>query len=185
MSKGRHSAAPTGALVRDLAVMAFLFVAAGTLAFGVIWWLQSRGDDNPPGTTIASETTLPSGVIGSIPPGTDPTIATTAPPTATATTEAPVRDPSEVRVLVLNAIGRQGIAGELTSLLEEAGYQVGTPDNYSGSVDTSKIWYAEGFQREALELASFVPDGLPELNPDTATNTDFDIVVVLGPTYEG
>ncbi len=185
MSKGRHSAAPTGALVRDLAVMAFLFVAAGTLAFGVIWWLQSRGDDKPPGTTIASETTLPSGAISSIPPGTDPTVATSAPPATTATTEAPVRNPSEVRVLVLNAIGRSGIAGTLSTLLAEEGYQMGVAANYSGTVDTSKIWYAEGFQREALELAAFVPDGDVELNPDTAANTEFDIVVVLGPTYEG
>ncbi len=183
MSKGRHSASPTGALVRDLAVMAFLFVAAGTLAFGVIWFFQSRGD-NPVTTTTPTTATTQQGPFGSIPPTTRPGSTTTT-PTTPQTTEAPVRAPSEVRVLVLNAVGRQGIAGDLTARLEAAGYQTATPANFTGTVEGSKIWFAEGFQREAFELAAFVPDAAVELNGDAAATAEADIVVVLGPTYEG
>lgn len=179
MTKGKHSSAPTGALVRDLAVMAVLFVAAGTLAFGVIWWFQNRTDDNQAvGTTGVSTT--------SSPVSTGP-IVTTAPPTtspvATETTSPPLRAPSEVTVLVLNAVGRAGIAGTLTEALAAGGYQTLVPDNYPDAVATSKVWFREGFQAEALELARFVPDAEVELNDEIGPEAD--IVVILGPTYEG
>lgn len=179
MTKGKHSSAPTGALVRDLAVMAVLFVAAGTLAFGVIWWFQNRTDDNQAvGTTGVSTT--------SSPVSTGP-IVTTAPPTtspvATETTSPPLRAPSEVTVLVLNAVGRAGIAGTLTEALAAGGYQTLVPDNYPDAVETSKVWFREGFQAEALELARFVPDAEVELNDEIGPEAD--IVVILGPTYEG
>lgn len=179
MTKGKHSSAPTGALIRDLAVMAVLFVAAGTLAFGVIWWFQNRTDDNQTVNTTAATTT--SSPVSSAP------IVTTAPPTTapvvTETTSSPLRAPSEVTVLVLNAVGRAGIAGTLTEALAAAGYQTLVPDNYTGPVDTSKVWFREGFQAEAFELARFVPDAQVELNGDLGTEAD--VVVILGPTYEG
>lgn len=177
MTKGKHSSAPTGALVRDLAVMAVLFVAAGTLAFGVIWWFQNRTDDTRAAGTTGVTTT-------SSPVATGP-IVTTAPPTtvpvATETTSPPLRDPSEVTVLVRNAVGRAGIAGTLTEALAASGYQTLEPDNFTEAVDTSKVWFREGFQAEALELARFVPDAQVELNDDITA----DIVVILGPTYQG
>lgn len=179
MTKGKHSSAPTGALVRDLAVMAVLFVAAGTLAFGVIWWFQNRTDDNQAAATTTG-TTVPS-PISSGP------IVTTVPPTTapvvTETTGPSLRDPSEVRVLVLNAVGRAGIAGTLTEALSAGGYQTLVPDNYTGAVETSKVWFREGFQAEALELARFVPDAEVEFNDDI--DPQADIVVILGPTYAG
>lgn len=178
MTKGKHSSAPTGALVRDLAVMAVLFVAAGTLAFGVIWWFQNRTDDTQTAGTTGVSTT-------SSPVSTGP-IVTTAPPTTapavTETTSPPLRAPSEVTVLVLNAVGRAGIAGTLTEALAAGGYQTLVPDNYTGAVETSKVWFREGFQAEALELARFVPDAQVELNDGI---DEADIVVILGPTYDG
>lgn len=177
MSKGKHSSAPTGALVRDLAVMAVLFVAAGTLAFGVIWWFQNRADDGP-AVIETTETTATS-------PTSSGPVVTTAPPTTTPvvteTTSPSLRDPSEVTVLVRNAVGRAGIAATLTEALAAAGYQTLVPDNFTGAVETSKVWFRTGFQAEALELARFVPDAAVELNDDIAA----DIVVILGPTYEG
>ncbi len=180
MTKGKHASGPTGALIRDLAVMAFLFVAAGTLAFGFIWWLQGRGSTpEPPSTT---STVLSSGEST----GTTPATTSPPPPTSalvTTTTQPPVRPPSEVQVLVLNAVGRAGIAGSLTDALAAAGYETLPPDNYSGTLEVSKVWFSEGFNAEAHELAAFVPDADVELNPETAAAAD--IVVVLGPTYDG
>jgi hypothetical protein len=179
MTKGKHSSAPTGALVRDLAVMAVLFVAAGTLAFGVIWWFQNRADDNQAVGSTGVTTT-------SSPVSTGP-IVTTAPPTTapvvTETTSPPLRAPSEITVQVLNAVGRAGIAGNLTQALAASGYQTLEPDNYTGAVETSKVWFRQGLEAEAFELARFVPDAEVELNDEIGPEAD--IVVILGPTYEG
>jgi hypothetical protein len=101
----------------------------------------------------------------------------------TETTIASLRDPSEVTVQVLNAVGRAGIAATLTEALAAGGYQTLVPDNYPEAVETSKVWFREGFQAEALELARFVPDAEVELND--GIGTEADIVVILGPTYEG
>lgn len=179
MTKGKHSSAPTGALVRDLAVMAVLFVAAGTLAFGVIWWFQNRTDDNQAaGTTSVATTPSPvsSGpIVTTAPPATTPVV--------TETTSLPLRAPSEITVLVLNAVGRAGIAGTLTEALAAGGYQTLVPGNYTGVLETSKVRFRQGFQAEARELARFVPDAEVELNDDI--DSEADIVVILGPTYEG
>lgn len=179
MNKGKHASGPTGALIRDLAVMAFLFVAAGTLAFGFIWWLQGRGETSTTTSQpAATETTIANSPVTTNPPT---PLTTTAP--APTTTVVQLRPTSEVRVIVLNAVGRAGIAGSLTDALNAAGYDTLAPDNYIGTLEVSKVWFSEGFNAEALELAQFVPDAEIELNPDVAAAAD--IVVVLGPTYQG
>ncbi len=181
MSKGRYAARQSGAFIRDLTVMLFLFVAAGTLAFGVIYWIQQRGAGSG-----GDSSTLPVAVsitTTTSPPTTETTISTTTTPPTTETTTAAIRPNSEVRVLVLNAVGRPGIAGSLSETLAAAGYLVDIPDNYTGELERSKVWFKDGFTAEALEIAQYVPDADIELNPDTGAEAD--IVIVLGPTYEG
>lgn len=179
MSKGRYASPRAGAFLRDLVVMLFLFVAAGTLAFGAIYWIQQRGADAAPATESTSTSTT---VTTRPPPTTAPETSTTVVAT-TVTTVPSLRPNSQVRVLVLNAVGRSGIAGELSATLTEAGYVVDTPDNYSGELERSKVWFKQGFTAEALEIAQYVPDADVELNPDS--QAEADIVIVLGPTYQG
>lgn len=184
MSKGRYAAHQSGAFIRDLTVMLLLFIAAGTLAFGVIYWIQQRGADiGGDSSTLPVAASTPT----TISPPTTGTTATTAPtttaPPTTDTTTAAIRPNSEVRVLVLNAVGRPGIAGSLSETLAAAGYLVDIPGNYTGELERSKVWFKDGFTAEALEIAQYVPDADIELNPDTGAEAD--IVIVLGSTYEG
>ena len=92
-----------------------------------------------------------------------------------------MRDPAEVRVLVLNSVGVDGLASQVTTQLSELGYNMLPPDNYTPLLEVTRVWYVPGFEAEAFVLAAEFPDAQPELNPDLAV--DADIVVVLGDSY--
>ena len=110
------------------------------------------------------------------------TTTTTAPPTTTTTTVV-ARTPSEIVVVVLNGVGVAGLAAEVSSGLEELGYQTLEPGNYEPVLSQSLILYSEGFEVEAFELAAEFPDA--QVERDTAGNEEgADIVVVLGESYE-
>lgn len=178
MTGGRHVVGSAAGLAKDIAVMIFLFLAAGILAYGVFWWVFSRGDTGVADTTAIGPSTQATLVV----PTTTPAAITTSPETTTTTTLVGPRAPSEIRVLVLNSIGVSGIAAALTETLGTAGYQTLPPDNYVGEMETSKIWFRAGFNAEALEIGQYIPDAIPELNPDIPATAD--VVVVIGPTYQ-
>lgn len=161
-------------------------VIVGVLVFGGMWAFTRGAADAPtrggspsstvastPGPTVSSSTTSSSTTVSS-------TTSTTT--STTQVTTSAVRDPSQITVLVLNAVGTPGVAGRLTEQLAAAGYQTLEPANYQPRLDQSRVWYREGFGAEAFELAAWVPDALVELNEDT--ETDADIVVVLGASYQ-
>ncbi|MEX1043313.1 MAG: LytR C-terminal domain-containing protein [Acidimicrobiia bacterium] len=185
--RGKHVASGSSAFIRDLVVMAVGIVIVGVLLYGGLSLLAGLGadDQDPAATTVASETTGPSTSETTI-ATTNPTATTTTPPETTTTTTAAVviRDPSQVTVLVLNAANRSGIAGRLTTSLDEAGYQTLQPDNYEPLLDQSRVWYVGDFAPEAAELqAGFVPDAAIE--PYEGPDVGADIVVVLGAGFEG
>ncbi len=134
-------------------------------------------------------------------PGTTPTVpddSATGDTTATgedtgATTETTtspldtVRPPAEVRTLVLNAGGPQGIAGRATELLQAASYLTSAAKNADVN-GSSAIYYAEGFQAEALAVASVFGPGVEAvvqpLDPAAPPSTDLQqatVIVVIGP----
>ena len=107
----------------------------------------------------------------------------------TTTMASAARPPGQVTVQVLNATDRSGIAGQGTDLLSLAGYSTIPAGNALEQQD-SGIYYAEGFEAEALAVAETLGSGLESLvqplDP-TATLSDdpadagmADIVVVLG-----
>ena len=110
------------------------------------------------------------------------TTTTTAPPTTTSTTVV-VRTPSEIVVVVLNGVGVAGLAAEVSSGLEELGYQTLEPGNYEPVLSQSLILYTEGFEVEAFELAAEFPDAQVERDIE-GNEVGADIVVVLGESYE-
>lgn len=115
--------------------------------------------------------------------------ATSTVPADTSTTTTPlatVRPPSEVRVLVLNGAGSQGIAAKGTEMLQAASYVTAAPKN-ADALGSSAIYYADGYGAEALEVAAVFGSGLDTLvEPLDATNQPVDdlqdaaIIVVLG-----
>ena len=85
--------------------------------------------------------------------------------------------------MVLNGVGVAGLAGEVSSGLEELGYQTLEPGNYEPVLSQSLIMYAEGFEGEAFELAAEFPDAQVQRATENSAE-GADIVVVLGESYE-
>lgn len=187
MARGRHSSRRSPAFVRDLVIMAAGTLVVAALVFGALWVLTSLGDDDTAvaATTTTTATTSTSAAqpeTSTTPPTTTAASTTTTTAVATTTTLG-VRDPSEIRLLVLNAKGVQGLAADVTEELSALGYQTVEPDNHP-ALDRSRVWYREGFGAEALELGASFPDALVEFNADVGVEWDADIVVVLGASYE-
>lgn len=157
----------------------------GIVAVGIIVYLglsalsttDGRGSTDTtvtPSTTAAPLTTITRAITT--------TTTTSAPTTSTSTTVAR-KAPSEIVVVVLNGVGVAGLAAEVSSGLEELGYQTLEPGNYEPVLSQSLILYSEGFEVEAFELAAEFPDA--QVQQDTAGNEEgADIVVVLGESYE-
>ncbi len=186
MVRGRHASSDRRQFFRDLAIMGLVIIVVAMLVFGAISFIDGLRDDSSPTagatTTATTATTSTTSTTVTTRP---PTTTTTAAPTTTTTAATPttVRPPSEVRILVLNAVGTPGLAGAVTEQLAALGYDMATPDNAGEQLDQSRIWYRRGFGAEALELGAQIPDALIELIPDP--ELDADIVVVLGRSYEG
>ncbi|MEM9566433.1 MAG: LytR C-terminal domain-containing protein [Actinomycetota bacterium] len=127
-------------------------------------------------------------------PGADATTAdpATSDPAAPTSTEAPadplttVRPPAEVRVLVLNGAGTQGIAARGTELLQAASYLIGAPKNATAN-GPSVIYHVDGYQAEALAVAAVFGPGLDTLVrpldptvPPVDDTQDAAVIVVIG-----
>jgi hypothetical protein len=186
MARGRHTTRRNPAFLRDLSIMAVGTLVVAALVFGALWVLTSLGDDD---TEVAATTTTeasPSSTSTStsVPSSTTTTTPSTTTSAPSTTTTVTVRAPADIRVLVLNAKGVQGLAAGVTEELGALGYQMLEPDNHP-SLDRSRVWYREGFGAEALDLSASFPDALVEFSPDVGVEWDADIVVVLGASYEG
>lgn len=125
-------------------------------------------------------------------PATTDGTATTEDPAAPSTTEvaadplATVRPPAEVRVLVLNGAGTQGIAARGTEMLQAASYLTAAPKN-ADALGASTILYIDGYAAEAQAVAAVFGPGLDAIvqpldpaAPPVADLQDAAVVVVLG-----
>ncbi len=124
-------------------------------------------------TTIAVTTTAGAGT------STVASVTTTVPETTT--TLPPVRGPERLTVMVLNSTRVAGLAGRLTERLADLGYRTLDPDNHPDELETSVIWYVEGFRREAEVLAEAVPDA--GIAPFGGGDPQAPLTVVLGASY--
>lgn len=158
-----------------LTIIGGVAVVAGLVYLGLTALLGGT-----PTTTSTSTTATPtSTTIASTTTSTSPSSTTTS---ATTSTTVAIRPPDEVRVLVLNSLGVDGLATQVSNELADLGYTMLTPDNYSPLLERSRVWFLPGFEAEAFVLAAEFPDALIEENPDLAVEAD--IVVVLGESYE-
>ena len=181
---GRHAAPAGPSFYRDLLTM-----LGGILAVGIIVYLGlsalSTTDSPGPVDTTESASTTPTPLTTAAPltTTTRAAITTTAPPTTTTSTTAALRPPSAIVVRVLNGVGTAGLASDVSSALQELGYQILEPGNFQ-ELAQSRVWYIEGFEGEAIELALQFPDALVEPT-GAGGEEEADIVVVLGQSYEG
>jgi hypothetical protein len=101
---------------------------------------------------------------------------------------AELRPPSEVKVLVLNAAQRQGVAGRGTELLASNNYVTGAPKNADQTGSPSVVLYADGYQGEALAVADVFAPGLEAIiqpldpaAPPIGDTQGANVIVVIGP----
>jgi len=181
-NKGKHASQTPGTFYRDLAIMILGIVLVGAAVFFLLYLFA----DEPATGPTTSSTTIPSttSTFGDT-STTDGGSTTTSTAGTTSSTTVDVRPPAEVTVVVLNSMGLDGAAGQKTTELAEAGYQILTPDNLEPEQDPSRIWYREGFAPEAAVLLEFLPGADVEPIPDESIGEGADVVLVLGTGFSG
>lgn len=161
--------------VRGLLVLGVAIVVGALL-------LWSWGDDGS--TTVEAgktdtSTTVDISDLGST--------TSTLPTQDTTSTTAPASDhsPSEVSVVVLNGSGQVGVAKSNSTTIGEGGFNMLTPANAPALIDTTTIYYAEGYEADAVAVASLLGKGPDAVKPVTEASLggaegDADVAVVLG-----
>lgn len=191
MARGRHSKRANPAFLRDLSIMGIGVVVVALLVFGALWVLASIGDDEGDDaaatttTSVAASTSTSGSQSSTTSSSSTTSTSSTTTTTIATTTTVTLREPSEVRVIVLNSVGIAGLAAGVTEELDGLGYQTIEPDNYSPPLERSRIWYREGYGADALELGAVVEDALIQFDEAVSGYGDVDIVIVLGTSYEG
>jgi hypothetical protein len=114
------------------------------------------------------------------------TTATTHPPVATTSTVAH----GTVKVVVANGTQMANTAAHFTQLLQQQGWNVGSPQNSSSSASTTTIYYAPAKQPSAAIIASEIgapQTALQALGASTpvANITGVDVVVIIGADLAG
>ncbi|HWH35960.1 MAG TPA: LytR C-terminal domain-containing protein [Acidimicrobiales bacterium] len=179
MSRGQHAAddnsfnrSASGAVLRGVALIVVAVVLGIVLlqATDDPLPLDTAGGDGEPGVTEATTTTAAS-----------PALPTTTTPPVTAL------DPSTITVLVANGAGIAGLAGDVTELVDEAGFVTATPTDVraGASAEESTVYYTPGFEEAASAVAE-VLDPVPSVAPlpDPPPVSDLagaNVVVVAGP----
>jgi hypothetical protein len=117
--------------------------------------------------------------------GTLSTSSTTAAGGSTTTAKAtgPIKQPGQLKVVVLNASGVNGAAGSLSKQLAAKGYQMGTPATAATKRVGTVAACTAGLDQEAGALAAAVGPAAktePFPTPAPAGATTANCVVVLG-----
>lgn len=201
---GRHASPDRSRFRRDLTRMTMLAVLAAVvvaaLAFAARFLTGSEGElataatgqtpssttePPPPSTsTAAAENTTTTAAAASTIAAVETTAAiptTTTAPTLPPASPPPMREPGQIIVLVLNSTQTAGLAGRVTDQLSELGYRTETPDNHPSPLETSVVWYLDGFEQEAEALAEEIPGA--DIEPFTGDVPRAHLTVVLGASY--
>jgi hypothetical protein len=108
------------------------------------------------------------------------------PPTTTTSTIAH----ASVKVLVANGTQEPNTAGHFTQLLQQQGWNVGTPTNSTQAAATTTVYYAPSKQQGAALVASEIGAPATAVQPLSATapvanDAGIDVVVVIGADLAG
>lgn len=151
------------------------------------------------GVAVAGTPTSPVGpALSEVKPGSDSTTSlaqdplggstTSAAPTSvspTTTTLPPVRDRSEVRVVVANASRRPGVAGQYAEVVRFLGYVDVVATDALDTARATRVFYAPGLAREAerlvedLDLGEVTVAPVPT-DPVIPPELSGDVVVLVG-----
>jgi hypothetical protein len=142
------------------------------VVIGLVLLAQGFKDDSTtatshPATTVRSGTTVPG---------------------ATASTVLQAHDPAQVKVLVLNASGKSGVAKAASDELKAVNYTLLDAGNAAGApLDASIVYFVAGFEADAQTIAAklgLVPSAvqaLPTPPPSSITDPkDANVIVLVG-----
>lgn len=143
-----NAAVRGGVLIIIAVLVGALLLSRGFSEDGGVVASADGGDEETSETTVADTTDTTA--------ATDDTTDTTAATddTTETTAAAEVRPPEETVYIVLNGTTTNGAASDLSSQLSALGYVPGGTGNVSGGADTSGIYFAEGWQPEAQQMAA-------------------------------
>lgn len=156
-----------------------LLVLAAAVVIGALL-LYTWGDDGS-STVDAGKgettTTIDTSDLG--------TTTTAADSVTTTTTGGAEHTPSEVSVLVLNGSGQTGVAASTSTTIGEGGYTMLPASNAPANIDSTTIYYADGYESDAIAVAQILGKGPDAVKPLTEASLggaegDADVVVVLG-----
>ncbi len=155
-----------------------LLVLGVAVVVGVLL-LASWGDDggSKEQTNGSSpSTTVDTGGLGS---------TTAAPDQSTTTVPASDHSPSEVSVIVLNGSGQAGAAATNSDTVGAAGYTMLTPGNAPANIDSTTLYYADGYESDAIAVAQLLGKGTDAVKPLSDASLggaegDADLAVILG-----
>jgi hypothetical protein len=92
-------------------------------------------------------------------------------------------DPSSVPVVVSNAAGISGLAGDVTAQLAALGYVTSEPETAPELSDFTIVYFAPDFEPEAREVAAalgYPPDQVVQPSPDPPpAGSGTEVVIVL------
>ena len=89
-----------------------------------------------------------------------------------------IRD-SDITVQVSNSTGEDGLGATAASELQTHGFNVITPDDYPGPLDTTTVFFSPGNEQAAATVASSFPNSTIE----RVTNLGDVVQVVLGSDF--
>jgi hypothetical protein len=168
-----------------------LAVLAVAVVVGLLLLLTTGGDGGTTEVAAGGDGGAPTTIdISGIDSEPDGEVTTTTPDETTTSSSTPadgLRDPGEVKVLVLNGGGIGGVARSTSETIGEKGYVMQPPTNSANSPSqaTTVVYFADGYQAEAEAVAAVigkapsVVDAMPSTSPGPGADAA-NVVVVLG-----
>ncbi|BBZ77768.1 transcriptional regulator [Mycolicibacterium anyangense] len=108
--------------------------------------------------------------------------ATTQEPDGTTQTElvnAVTTNPADVTVQVSNSTGQQGLGATATTALQQHGFNVLEPDDYTGTVSGTTVMFSAGNEEAAATVAAAFPNAAMQ----RVSGLGQTVQVVLGPDF--
>lgn len=152
-----------------------ILLIAAAVVLGLI--LLSQGFDDGAASSRASND------------GGDATVAPDSTETVPASTIPDALPPEQVPVVVSNAAGISGLAGQVTEQLAALGYIMSEPETAPALSDFTAVYFVPNFQAEARAVATalgYPPDQVVQPSPEPApagSGTEV-VIVVLGADAE-
>lgn len=143
--------------------------------------LASWGGDGGDSSSVTTQTTIDTSKLD----GTTTTAGGSGTTTSTTAASSSDHAPSEVSVIVLNGSGKSGAAGAASTTVGNSGFNMLTAGNAPANIATTTIFYAEGYEADAVAIAAILGKGPDSVKPIADGNLgaaagDADVAVVLG-----